>query len=102
MQEELSTQGNVFTLLFNSIIYEYRNIGFWVGPALGEALSVQVENKRIDSVAFQGMNEADYSASIEGYIQEGGNGTCADGIARTVNAYAEKCPTSKIVIVGWR
>jgi cutinase len=74
-----------------------RNIGVWVGPAFKDSLV-----EKLDSVAFQGVNEEDYPANLAEYVKENGSDSCADGLAASVDAYTSRCPDARIVISGWR
>jgi hypothetical protein len=74
-----------------------RNIGVWVGPQFSSALS-----SLIPGAAFQGVDSTAYTADLEGYIAEGGSNAGAASLAATVEAYTAKCPTTPIVVSGWR
>jgi hypothetical protein len=54
------------------------------------------------SISFQGVDPGAYPADLSGYIIEGGSEGCADSMGVAVEAYANACPDSKIVISGWR
>ncbi|KAF2713255.1 carbohydrate esterase family 5 protein [Pleomassaria siparia CBS 279.74] len=83
-------------VIFARGTFDSGNIGVWVGPQFKKSLK-----DKIDSVAFQGVNEEDYPANLAEYITENGSESCANGLASTVNAYASKCPDAKIVVSGW-
>ncbi|KAF2786042.1 carbohydrate esterase family 5 protein [Melanomma pulvis-pyrius CBS 109.77] len=83
-------------VIFARGTFDSGNIGVWVGPQFKKALE-----EKIDSVAFQGVNEEDYPATLAEYVRENGSESCADGLAATVDAYISKCPDSKIVVLGW-
>lgn len=76
------------------------NIGPWVGCPLQDA--VKAKFGKSVKVAFQGVSAQDYSADLNGYIEDGGSAVCADSLARSVKDYAARCPSAKIVISGWR
>ncbi|KAF2870688.1 carbohydrate esterase family 5 protein [Massariosphaeria phaeospora] len=77
--------------------FDSGNIGVWVGPQFKEAL---LENLGGD-IAFQGVNPAQYPAVLDDYAKEGGSESCGTGLAKTVDAYAAKCPEAAIVVAGW-
>ncbi|KAI0157412.1 alpha/beta-hydrolase [Xylariaceae sp. FL1272] len=83
-------------IIFARGTFDSGNIGPWVGGPFRDAL-VQQHN----SVAFQGVNTADYAADLAGYINEGSPQTCADSLGNTVQKYHTACPDAKIVISGW-
>jgi Cutinase len=74
------------------------NIGVWVGPQFQAALK-----SSIPSVAFQGVDPTAYKADLSGYLsQDGGSNDGASSMAKAVIDYAAECPTSAIVLAGWR
>lgn len=77
--------------------FDSGNIGVWVGPAFENAL-----RSKISSLAFQGVDEDEYPANLDQYLDENGSNSCAEGLARIVDEYALKCPQAKIVVSGWR
>jgi hypothetical protein len=74
------------------------NIGVWVGPQFFGALKTN-----IPQVALQGVDPTAYPADLKGYLsQSGGSNNGAASMAKTVIDYAANCPTSAIVLAGWR
>lgn len=84
-------------VIFARGTFDSGNIGVWVGPAFKDALT-----SKLDSVAFQGVNSADYPANLDEYLNEGGSESCADSLAATVDAYAKRCGDASIIVSGWR
>ena len=84
-------------VIFARGTFDSGNIGVWVGPAFEDAL-----RSKIPSLAFQGVDAQDYPANLEQYLDQDGSDSCADGLARIVDEYADKCPQAKIVVSGWR
>jgi len=73
------------------------DIGVWVGPQLREALE-----KRVGSLAFEGVSSDAYPADLAGFLEEGGSESAARSLAQTVTDYVSNCPRSTIIISGWR
>ena len=74
------------------------NIGVWVGPQFQAALKTSIPN-----VAFQGVDPTAYKADLSGYLSEdGGSNDGASSMAKAVIDYAAQCPSSAIVLAGWR
>lgn len=82
------------TVIFARGTTELGNIGAVVGPQLDFALNDRLGN----NVAFQGV---DYPASIAGFLI-GGSPEGADTLASLVNTAATKCPSTQIVLSGYR
>lgn len=82
------------TVIFARGTTELGNIGAVVGPELDVALNSRLGN----NVAFQGV---DYPASIAGFLI-GGSPEGADTLASLVNTAATKCPSTQIVLSGYR
>lgn len=82
------------TVIFARGTTESGNIGAVVGPWLDAALDSRLGS----NVAFQGV---DYAATIEGYLA-GGSAAGASTLASLVNLAITKCPSSQIVLSGYR
>jgi cutinase len=98
MQEVIdgSADCKAVAVIFARGTFDSGNIGVWVGPQLGEALS-----SKISSLAFQGVDSSAYAADLQGYIGEDGSNAGAQALADTVVAYSSACPDATIVITGW-
>ena len=82
------------TVIFARGTTEIGNIGAIVGPPLDYEL-----NKRLGgNVAFQGV---DYPASIAGFLV-GGSPEGANTLANLVDTAVSKCPSTQIVLSGYR
>lgn len=82
------------TVIFARGTTELGNIGDVVGPELKAALNNRLGN----NVAFQGV---DYPATIENFLL-GGSTQGADTLASLVNTAATKCPSTQVVLSGYR
>ena len=82
------------TVIFARGTSESGNIGAIVGPPLEASLN----NRLGSNVAFQGV---DYPATIENYLA-GGSSAGASTLASLVNTAATKCPSTQIVLSGYR
>ena len=57
----------------------------------------------INGVALQGVDPDAYPANLDDYLAEsGGSDAGAASMAKAVEDYASKCPTSTIILSGWR
>jgi len=83
------------TVIFARGTTESGNIGSLVGPALESALDARLGST---TVAFQGV---DYEANVAGYYA-GGSDTGASTMASLVNVASSKCPSTQIVLSGYR
>ncbi|RYO82372.1 hypothetical protein DL766_004748 [Monosporascus sp. MC13-8B] len=73
----------------------------WECWPLGWAILARSPHAKFPSLAFQGVSAGDYAADMAGYIEEGGSGICAIGLARDVQQFASLCPETRFVISGW-
>jgi len=74
---------------------ETPTIGTTVGPPLSTALSKALSGK---SITFTGIS---YPATIAGYLAGGDSGG-GQTMADAVTAIASRCPSTKIVLSGYR
>ncbi|KAJ7078439.1 carbohydrate esterase family 5 protein [Mycena belliarum] len=84
-------------VIFARGTFDSGNIGVWVGPQFKAALE-----SRIPSLAFQGVEAADYPATLGTYLgEDGGSDTGAASLAAMVADYVNFCPKSTVVVSGW-
>lgn len=83
------------TVIFARGTTEAAPIGSVVGPPFQSALQAALGSK---SLSFQGV---DYPASIAGFL-EGGDPNGAATMAKDVTSTASSCPSTKIVMSGYR
>lgn len=83
------------TVIFARGTTETGNVGTITGPPFFQALYRNIGSSK---VALQGV---DYPASIQDFLAGGDNGG-SQTMANLVNQTASRCPTSKIVLSGYR
>lgn len=83
------------TVIFARGTTEAGNIGALVGPSLECALDSRLG---ANTVAFQGV---DYPADVAGYLA-GGSAAGGSTLASLVNTASTKCPSTQIVLSGYR
>lgn len=83
------------TVIFARGTIELGNVGTLAGPPFFNALTDMIGDS---NVAVQGV---DYAASIEGYL-EGGDPEGASTMASLINQAISQCPSTQIVISGYR
>jgi hypothetical protein len=94
-RNELSGPCKPVTIIFARGTTEFGNVGTFAGPPFFNA----VGNRLGDSnVAVQGV---DYPASIPGYLQ-GGDPKGATKMFALINQAATQCPSTQIVLSGYR
>lgn len=83
------------TVIFARGTGEAAPIGTIVGPPFQSALQTALGSK---SLSFQGVN---YPASVAGFL-EGGDPNGAATMAQDVTSTVNSCPSTKIVMSGYR
>lgn len=83
------------TIIFARGTLELGNVGTFAGPPFFNALTDMIG---ASNVAVQGVN---YGASIIGYL-EGGDPAGASTMASLINQAVSQCPSTQIVISGYR
>lgn len=83
------------TIIFARGTVEPGNVGDLAGPPFFNALTAIVGS---ENVAVQGV---DYGATIGGYL-EGGDPAGASTLASMVNLAISQCPSTQIVLSGYR
>jgi hypothetical protein len=83
------------TIIFARGTLELGNVGSLAGPPFFNALTNMIGDS---NVAVQGV---DYAASIIGYL-EGGDPAGASTMASLINQAVSQCPSTQIVISGYR
>jgi Cutinase len=81
-------------VIFSRCTIELGNVGSLAGPPFFNALTDMIG----DDVAVQGV---DYAADILGYLERG-DPTGASTIASLIDQTVSQCPTTQIVISGYR
>lgn len=83
------------TVIFARGTIESGNVGSLAGPPFFNALDLNLGG---DNVGVQGV---DYPATILGYLA-GGDSSGADKLASLTEEAATKCPSTQIVLSGYR
>ena len=94
-RNELSGPCKPVTIIFARGTTEFGNVGTFAGPPFFNAVGNILGDSNI---AVQGVN---YPASIAGYL-EGGDPAGANQLAALTNQAASKCPSTQIVLSGYR
>jgi hypothetical protein len=92
---DLSGPCKPVTVIFARGTTEPGNVGLLAGPPFFSALNTRLG---ASNVAVQGV---DYAASIPGYL-EGGDPAGASTMASLATQAASKCPSTQIVLSGYR
>jgi cutinase len=95
IRNDLSGSCKPVTIIFARGTSELGNVGSLAGPPFFNALGAIIGN---DKIAVQGVN---YPASIPGYLV-GGSPIGSDVFAAVLSQAAAKCPSTKIVVSGYR
>lgn len=98
MTENMLTDGTpcrAVTLIFARGTTESGNVGTFAGPPFFQALANDIG---ASNLAVQGV---DYPADIPGFL-EGGDPTGSATMASLVSQAASQCPSTKIVMSGYR
>ncbi|KAJ7285148.1 carbohydrate esterase family 5 protein [Mycena rebaudengoi] len=83
-------------VIFARGTFDSGNMGVWVGPQFKTALQ-----SKISSLAFQGVEAADYPATLGSYLAEGGSNSGAESLAAMVTNYVGFCPDTSVIVSGW-
>ena len=94
-RNDLSGPCKAVTVIFARGTIELGNVGLFAGPPFFDALEADLA---ASNVAVQGV---DYGATIAGYLA-GGDPAGAATLASLTNEAASKCPSTQIVLSGYR
>lgn len=94
-RNDLSGACKPITIIFARGTAELGNVGSIAGPPFFNSLGAIVG---FDNIAVQGVN---YPADIPGYLA-GGSASGSQTLAGLVNSAASKCPSTQLVVGGYR